>query len=113
MRSPPPPAATINAFDFGFDNPATHTSSVTITAGESVVFAYPSGGSVHNVDFVDAQPSSCTQTAGVNSGAVPPLPGAPGAKGWTGTCHFDTPGTYTFACDAHGFEVGTVIVQPR
>ena len=110
---PPPPAPTINAFDFGFDNPATHANSVTIAAGESVVFAYPSGGNGHNVDFSDAQPSACTQTAGTNSGAVPPLPALPGGPGWIGMCRFDVPGTYTFTCDAHAFETGTIIVQPK
>jgi plastocyanin len=103
----------INAFDLGFDNPATHTNSVTIAAGESVVFAYPTGGNAHNVDFSDAQPSACTQTAGTNSGAVPPLPALPGGPGWIGMCRFDVPGTYTFTCDAHAFETGTVIVQAK
>jgi len=110
---PPPPTATINAFDFGFENPATHANSVTITAGESVVFAYPTGGNSHNVDFTEALPTSCMQTAGANSGPVPPLPAAPSSPGWTGTCRFDTPGTYVFVCTAHGFETGTVIVQPK
>jgi plastocyanin len=110
---PPPPTATINAFDFGFDNPATHTNSVTIAAGDSVVFAYPTGGNAHNVDFSDAQPSACTQTAGTGSGPVPPLPAVPGGQGWIGMCRFDTPGTYTFTCDAHAFETGTIIVQPK
>jgi plastocyanin len=112
--TPPPPPATamINAFDFGFENPATHTNSVTIAAGGSVVFAYPTGGNAHNVDFGDAQPSACTQTAGINSGAVR-LPALPGGQGWIGTCRFDTPGTYTFTCDAHAFETGTVVVLPK
>lgn len=117
LTSPPPPppplTGTINAFDFGFENPETHANSVTIAAGGSVLFAYPTGGNVHNVDFIDAQPSACTQTAGANSGAVPPLPSLPGGQGWTGMCRFDTPGTYTFTCDAHGFEIGTVIVRPK
>ena len=103
----------MNAFDFGFENPATHTNSVTIAAGGSVVFAYPTGGTFHNVDFSDAQPSACTQTAGTNSGAVPPLPALPGGQGWTGICRFDAPGTYTFTCDAQAFETGTIIVQPK
>ena len=115
LTSPPPPplAVMINAFDFGFENPATHTNGVTITAGESVVFAYPTGGNFHNVDFSEAQPSACTQTGGTNSGVVPPLPAVPGGPGWTGTCRFDLPGTYPFACDAHAFETGTVIVRPK
>jgi plastocyanin len=110
---PPPLTATINAFDFGFENPATQTNSVTIAAGGSVVFAYPTGGNAHNVDFSDVQPSACTQTAGANTGAVPPLPALPGGQGWIGTCRFDKPGTYSFTCDAHAFEIGTIIVQPK
>ena len=71
------------------------------------------GGNVHNVDFSDAQPSACTQAAGANSGPVPPLPAVPGGQGWTGTCRFDVPGTYTFTCDAHAFETGTIVVLPK
>lgn len=110
---PPPSTALINAFDFGFEDPATHTNSVTIAAGGSVVFAYPAGATFHNVDFSDAQPSACAQTAGANSGAVPPLPALPGGQGWSGMCRFDTPGTYTFTCDAHAFETGTIVVRPK
>ena len=110
---PPPTAAIINAFDFGFENPATHENTVTIVAGQSVVFAYPSGANSHNVDFDAAQPTSCTQTSGRNSGAVPPLPGSPDVQGWMGTCRFDTPGTFTFVCDAHAFETGTIVVLAK
>ncbi len=28
-------------------------------------------------------------------------------------CRFDVPGTYTFTCDAHAFETGTIILQPK
>ena len=34
-------------------------------------------------------------------------------QGWTGMCRFDTPGTYSLTCDAHAFETGTIIVQPK
>src|SRR5262249_25595727 len=74
VQAPPPPAAVINAFDFGFENPATHTNTVTIVAGQSVTFAYPAGANAHNVDFDTAQPTSCTQTSGSSLGVVPPLP---------------------------------------
>jgi plastocyanin len=110
---PPPGGATINAFDFGFEDPTTHTNTVTIVAGQSVVFAYPAGASAHNVDFDEALPTSCTQTGGPNLGPVPPLPALPNGPGWTGTCRFNTPGTFTFMCDAHAFETGTVIVLPN
>ncbi len=118
VQSPPPPPpqpgpGIINAFDFGFENPATQTNTVTIVAGESVTFAYPTGASAHNVDFDAAQPTACMQTAGRDFGAVPPLPGAPDVQGWTGTCRFDTPETYTFVCDAHAFETGTIIVVAK
>src|SRR4051794_6137756 len=99
----------IQAFDFGFNNPATDDSTVTINAGETVTFSYPSGGNFHNVDFSTA-PTSCTQTSGANVGPVPPLPGFPSPQGWAGTCRFNTPGTYEFFCDAHNFMTGTVTV---
>src|SRR5262249_11903801 len=107
---PPPPTGTIFAIDFGFEGP-TGDATVTIAAGGTVTFAYPNGGSFHNIVFSDAQPTSCTQTAGSNVGAVPPLRATPEPSGWAGSCRFNTPGTYTFTCAAHAFETGTVIVQ--
>jgi plastocyanin len=101
----------IVASDFQFSNPSSGDSTVTIGAGETVVFSYPSGSSNHNVDFTGSSPTSCTQTAGSNVGPVPPLPAFPTAEGWAGTCRFDTPGTYSFHCDAHGFMTGSVVVQ--
>jgi hypothetical protein len=94
-QTAPPTDATINAFDFGFRE-----------SGDARKHA-------HNVDFDAAQPTSCTQTSGRNSGAVPPLPGSPDVQGWMGTCRFDTPGTFTFACDAHPFETGTIVVLAK
>jgi plastocyanin len=43
-------------------------------------------------------------------GAVPPLPTFPVPEGWTGTCLFNTPGTYEFVCGAHPVETGTIVV---
>ena len=42
---------TIEAYDFGFRNTAGGGSSVTISAGETVTFNYPSGCGDHNVAF--------------------------------------------------------------
>jgi hypothetical protein len=64
----------INAVDFDFVNPANGEPRVEINAGETVTFAYPEGGSVHNVDFLTIEPTSCVQTAGPVVGDVPPLP---------------------------------------
>jgi len=101
----------IVASDFQFTNPAIGENTVTIDAGSTVTFSYPSGGSFHSVEFTDDQPTSCTQTAGPVLGAVPPLPTFPAGEGWAGTCRFDTPGSYAFVCQAHSFMTGDVVVQ--
>src|SRR5829696_3361739 len=80
----------IQAFDLGFRNPQTDENTVTINVGEIVTFSYPEGGNFHNVNFIDNPPTSCTQTAGPNSGPVPPLPRDPSGVGWAGTCQFNT-----------------------
>jgi hypothetical protein len=85
--------------------------SVTIAQGGTVSFSYPSGASVHNAAFDSAQPTSCTQTAGTSTGKVPPLPNPAAAPGWSGSCTFNTPGTYTFHCQIHPNMIGTVVVQ--
>jgi plastocyanin len=92
---------SIQAYDFGFENPATGDNAVTVNAGETVTFSYPSGGSFHSVVFQGGDPTSCT----------PPLPEFPDGAGWSATCRFNTPGTYSFACGAHGAMTGTVVVQ--
>ena len=56
-------------------------NSVTVGPGGSVTFSYPTGASAHNVVFDAHQPASCTQTAGSDFGAVPPLPAFPAAGG--------------------------------
>jgi hypothetical protein len=62
------------------------------------------------VVFTDRQPASCTQTAGMSSGAVPPLPAFPAADGWAGNCTFNAAGTYTFVCGQHASMTGAVLV---
>ncbi len=76
-----------------------------------MTFSYPSGAYSHNVDFDDHPPTACTQTAGTNSGDVPPLPHGPQPSGWEGSCRFDTPGTYAFHCDLHLSMTGTIVVE--
>jgi plastocyanin len=85
--------------------------TVTIVQGGTVSFGYPSGRSEHNAHFTAGLPSSCVQTAGEGSGAVPPLPHVPTGAGWTGSCTFNQPGSYAFHCDVHPFMTGTVAVQ--
>jgi plastocyanin len=103
----PVAAATVVAQDNVFQN-----SPVTVDAGNTVAFAYPSGNSSHNVVFNQA-PSSCVQTAGNPIFAsAPPLPQYPLGPGWEGYCTFNTPGTYTFYCEAHPTEMtGSVTVR--
>ncbi len=105
-----PSSGSFTAHDFSWDaDSGGHT--VTIAQGGTVKFSYPLGLSEHNADFTAAQPSSCVQTGGPSSGSVPPLPHQATGEGWTGTCTFDKPGTYTFKCDQHSFMTGTVAVQ--
>lgn len=108
----PPTTASFTAVDYSWDANGGSGSQVTIAAGGTVDLGYPSGADHHNADFGSGpQPTSCTQTAGTSSGAVPPLPNQPTSPGWTGTCTFNTPGTYTFHCDLHPFMTGTVVVD--
>ena len=117
--STPTGGASIEAHDAGTDTwwqDASGTdktdSSVTIMMGQSVNFSFPTGNgsSSHNVKFSAAQPSSCTQTAGPNVGAVPPLPAFALPAGWAGSCTFATPGVYAFVCSVHPAMTGTVVV---
>ena len=107
-----PNTASFTAVDFGWDANGGTGNTATIAQGGTVTISYPSGSSAHNADFGSGSPpTSCTQTAGTNSGSVPPLPHAPGSPGWSGTCKFDTPGTYTFHCDLHAFMTATLTVE--
>lgn len=110
--SAPPSTASFTAQDFSWHVTGdAASSSVTIAVGGTVTFGYPTGASAHNADFSDgAPPTSCTQTGGTPGGTPPPLPTTPTAAGWSGSCRFDTPGTYTFHCDLHAFMSGTIVV---
>jgi len=107
----PPATGTINAVDIAWKNPATGQNKVVIAPGGTVEFSYPSGGNQHNVVFTGPAPSSCEQTAGTNSGAVPPLPAKPTGPGWAGSCKFDAEATYTFVCGFHATMKGSVVVS--
>ncbi|MDX6624379.1 MAG: hypothetical protein QOE75_2311 [Solirubrobacterales bacterium] len=107
----PPQTGTIKAVDIAWENPATGQGKVTIAPGGTVDFSYPSGGTIHNVVFDGASPSSCTQTAGPSSGAVPPLPATPTGPGWAGSCKFDAEGTFAFVCGFHAGMNGSVVVS--
>jgi plastocyanin len=110
--SSPPTSASFKAFDFGWSGNGGTATKVTMAQGGTVTFSYPSGRSEHNADFgTGPKPSSCAQTAGPSTGSVPPLPRQPTSVGWTGTCTFNAPGTYTFRCDLHTFMTGTIVVE--
>jgi plastocyanin len=86
-----PMTASITAKDpYSFDN-GTGGSSVSIAKGGTVTFSYPTGGSSHNVVFDTAQPTSCMNMPATFS----PAP-------WSGSCTFDSYGTYAFHCGLHG-----------
>jgi plastocyanin len=108
----PPTSASFTAVDYAWDVSGGTSHQATIAQGGTVTFSYPTGSSAHNADFGSvATPSSCAQTAGAESGSVPPVPHAPTAPGWSGNCTFNTPGTYTFHCDLHPGMTATIIVQ--
>ncbi|HEX6697422.1 MAG TPA: plastocyanin/azurin family copper-binding protein [Solirubrobacteraceae bacterium] len=108
-----PNSATVTAVDFDWSMPGATDYTDTIAAGGTVTFSYPAGVAIHNVDFTGGGPTACTQTAGAAVGPVSPLPAAPEAPGWSGTCRFDTPGTFQFVCDNHNYMKGTIVVEGR
>jgi plastocyanin len=97
---PPPPSATIEVLGPTGGN-RFEPADVTIQAGQSVLWSWPSGSVDHNVVPDDVEPTS--------SGGL-----ADGPEEYTFT--FDTPGTYNFHCANHGGTggagmSGTVTVQ--
>jgi len=109
----PPSTASFTAIDNAWQVSGTTDTSVTIAPGGKVTFGYPHGMTVHNADFGSGPaPTSCAVTAGLNIGSVPPLPRSPAPPGWSGTCTFNTPGTYHFYCDQHPTVMrGTIVVS--
>ena len=94
-----PTTASITAKDpYSFDN-GSGGNSVSIAKGGTVTFGYPTGASAHNVVFSTAQPTSCTN-----------MPATASPPGWSGSCTFDSYGTYAFHCGLHSFMTGKVEV---
>jgi len=113
VGAPAPSSAAVTAVDWDWSMPGATDYTDTIAAGGTVTFSYPAGVAIHNVDFTGGGPTVCTQTAGSAVGPVSPLPAAPEGPGWSGTCRFDTPGTYQFVCDNHNYMKGTIVVEGR
>jgi plastocyanin len=103
-------SASIVASDYAFNTAAGGSPHVTVGAGATVAFSYPSGFSSHNVVFTGQQPSGCTQTTPASTITAPPLPASPTAAGWAGQCTFTAPGTYAYVCGLHGSMTGSVTV---
>jgi len=94
-----PTTGAITAKDpYSFDN-GSGGNSVTVAKGGTLTFSYPSpGASMHSVVFDGAGPS-CAD-----------LPSVPTSAPWSGSCTFDSYGTYTFHCGLHSFMTGSVEV---
>ena len=88
-----PPTAAVSVVNNSF-NP----SSLTIAAGTTVVWIWPSTAIQHNV---------------APNGTQPTRSGNPRNGPFTYEFRFDTPGTYAYVCDAHAAQgmTGTIIVQ--
>jgi plastocyanin len=114
----PPLSADYTATDVTSINHQWYVAGTTLTtstiAAHGVVnFMYPAGSSRHDVIFAAAgpRPTACTPAlTTVAQGAYVP-PTGPTAPGWSASCTFDTPGTYTFACQLHPTMRGTIVVS--
>ena len=93
IASPPPPTdpRTITASTSLAFTPAT----LTVTAGDTVTFAFQSVA--HNV-FFDTQTGTPANIDGSNANS-------------SITRVFTTPGTYRYTCHIHPFMEGTVVVR--
>jgi plastocyanin len=107
-RAAEPASASFIAVDFAWQANGGSGNQATIAPGGTVTFAYPAGNSMHNVSFGSGpQPSSCMLNGAPTTA---PLPSVPTGPGWSGSCTFDTPGTYTFHCVMHPFMTATIVV---
>ncbi|HEX4110088.1 MAG TPA: hypothetical protein VHX88_18295 [Solirubrobacteraceae bacterium] len=71
-----------------FQQGANENPTVTIPVGGTVDFSQTGATSPSNVDFGAMQPSSCTG-----------IPNTPTTSDWSGSCTFDSAGTYPFHSD--------------
>jgi plastocyanin len=79
-------------------------TTLRVTKGAKVEFSYPSGASIHNVDFGETPRPDCP---GVKNGTQ-----YDGTAPWKGTCTFDKVGVYDFVCSVHRPNMkGRVIVE--
>src|ERR1044072_8710964 len=99
-QSQAPVASIVPKDPYMFEAAGGGAPHIPIAAGDTVSFSQ-GGSTPHNLVFKDAQPT-CVQTAGANSGAVPPLPNQATSTAWAGTCTFTAAGTYAFYCGFHG-----------
>jgi plastocyanin len=117
-QAAPPLTADYTATDVTATNHQWYVAGTTITtstiATHGVVnFKYPAGTSRHDVIFAASgpKPTTCTPAlTTVAQGAFIP-PTGPTAPGWSASCTFDTPGTYSFACQLHPTMRGTIVVS--
>jgi plastocyanin len=115
-----PTIASFTATDISTTNHQWYVSgsststSATISAGGTALFTYQTGSpatTAHNVVFTSAlKPTSCELSQGTSAAPPPPMPSEATIAPWSGSCRFDTPGTYTFRCARHPAMTGTVNV---
>ena len=100
-------AATVDAYDFGFRDAATGSSTVTVAPGAEVAFALSGRRQLpqRRSSARSRRPRARRRPAPTPAPCrrSPPIPTA---EGWTGTCRFDTPGAYDFHCGLHDFMTG-------
>ena len=97
-----------------------YPQAITIDAGDTLTWTYPSGGEPHTVTFLGPRSSPPPPTD-------PSAPAPAGGSTYDGSTYtssgfvmggnsysltFTKPGVYTYYCLVHGGMVGTVTVQP-
>jgi hypothetical protein len=93
------PSATFTAGDNFWDWTGGDGSIAQIATGGIAYFSDAPGGNPHNVAFFGSQEPACTG-----------IPGSPIDTGWSGSCQFNSPGMYSFVCEAHSEMTGRVDV---